>query len=449
MAGKIYTVSQLNKYLRQQFDDDIILQNIMLKGEISNFKVHSSGHCYFTLKDNLASIKCVAFRFNAMKFRFAPQNGMKVIASGYISIYEKDGLYQLYVQSLAPEGIGELALAFEQLKNKLNDEGLFDSKYKKQLPFYPKRIGVVTSRMGAVIKDICHVAKRRNPLVKILLYSVLVQGENASKEIVQGIEFFNKKCPVDVIIIGRGGGSLEDLWAFNEEPVVRAIEACTIPIVSGVGHETDFTLADFAADMRAPTPTAAAELVSPNRAELLRKLALAQTQLRGTLQQRYYDASQRLDWLTRQLRHPQQKLDEQKTHLAALQQNLRFAMQNQHRFSAQKLVQQQQKLAHLRPDTAAVGRDLAAFQTALQQNWQTLFNLRRQGLEKQAALLEAVSPQHILARGFSVVKNSRGQVIRNADSLKQGQKLHIVFAEGETDVRVTREHKQPDLFDYS
>lgn len=193
MAGKIYTVSQLNKYLRQQFDDDIILQNIMLKGEISNFKVHSSGHCYFTLKDNLASIKCVAFRFNAMKFRFAPQNGMKVIASGYISIYEKDGLYQLYVQNLAPEGIGELALAFEQLKNKLNDEGLFDSKYKKQLPFYPKRIGVVTSRTGAVIKDICHVAKRRNPLVKILLYSVLVQGENASKEIVQGIEFFNKK----------------------------------------------------------------------------------------------------------------------------------------------------------------------------------------------------------------------------------------------------------------
>ena len=177
--------------------------------------------------------------------------------------------------------------------------------------------------------------------------------------------------------------------------------------------------------------------------------ALAQTQLRGTLQQRYYDASQRLDWLARQLRHPQQKLDEQKTHLAALQQNLRFAMQNQHRFSAQALAQQQQKLAHLRPDTAAVGRDLAAFQTALQQNWQALFNLRRQGLEKQAALLEAVSPQHILARGFSVVKNSRGQVIRNADSLKQGQKLHIVFAEGETDVRVTREHKQPDLFDYS
>ena len=252
-----------------------------------------------------------------------------------------------------------------------------------------------------------------------------------------------------MLIVCRGGGSIEDLWAFNEEPVVRAIEACTIPIVSGVGHETDFTLADFAADMRAPTPTAAAELVSPNRAELLRKLALAQTQLRGTLQQRYYDASQRLDWLARQLRHPQQKLDEQKTHLAALQQNLRFAMQNQHRFSAQALAQQQQKLAHLRPDTAAVGRDLAAFQTALQQNWQTLFNLRRQGLEKQAALLEAVSPQHILARGFSVVKNSRGQVIRNADSLKQGQKLHIVFAEGETDVRVTREHKQPDLFDYS
>lgn len=260
MAEKIYTVSQLNKYLKQQFEDDVILQNIMLKGEISNFKVHSSGHCYFTLKDNSASIKCVAFRFNAMKFRFAPQNGMKVIANGYISIYEKDGLYQLYVQKLSPEGIGELALAFEQLKDKLNGEGLFDKNHKKELPFYPKRIGVVTSRTGAVIKDICHVARRRNPLVKILLYSVLVQGENASKEIVQGIKFFNEKCPVDVIIIGRGGGSLEDLWAFNEEIVVREIFASKIPIISAVGHETDYTLSDFVSDVRAATPSQAAEL---------------------------------------------------------------------------------------------------------------------------------------------------------------------------------------------
>lgn len=269
MAGKIYTVSQLNKYLRQQFEDDVILQGIMLKGEISNFKVHSSGHCYFTLKDNSASIKCVAFRFNAMKFRFAPQNGMKVIATGYISIYEKDGLYQLYVQKLSPEGIGELALAFEQLKDKLNKEGLFDKSLKKELPFYPKRIGVVTSQTGAVIKDICHVAKRRNPLVKILLYSVLVQGENASKEIVQGINFFNEKCPVDVIIIGRGGGSLEDLWAFNEENVVRAIFTSKIPVISAVGHETDYTLSDLVSDVRAATPSQAAELAVVEKEALI------------------------------------------------------------------------------------------------------------------------------------------------------------------------------------
>lgn len=324
MAGKIYTVSQLNKYLRQQFDDDIILQNIMLKGEISNFKVHSSGHCYFTLKDNLASIKCVAFRFNAMKFRFAPQNGMKVIASGYISIYEKDGLYQLYVQSLAPEGIGELALAFEQLKNKLNDEGLFDSKYKKQLPFYPKRIGVVTSRMGAVIKDICHVAKRRNPLVKILLYSVLVQGENASKEIVQGIEFFNKKCPVDVIIIGRGGGSLEDLWAFNEENVIRAIFASKIPIISAVGHETDYTLCDYVADARGATPSHAAEMavlpITTLQDQLLEKEEYLHEFIRYTLQQKRTDLTLLFN---RRLGIPAlQFLHKQKTHLQELSQSL-------------------------------------------------------------------------------------------------------------------------------
>ncbi len=268
MSEKIYTVSQLNRYIKNRFDDDAVLHNLMIKGEISNFKLHTSGHCYFTLKDNSAGIKCVAFRSNAMNFRFAPQNGMKVIAGGYVSVYERDGAYQLYVKELFPEGVGELTLALEELKKRLYAEGLFDDVHKQELPFYPKVIGVVTSRTGAVIRDICHVAKRRNPYVKIVLYSVLVQGDEAAEEIAQGIEFFNERFAVDAIIVGRGGGSMEDLWAFNEERVVRAIFASKIPVISAVGHETDYTLSDLVCDVRAATPSQAAELAVPEKAAL-------------------------------------------------------------------------------------------------------------------------------------------------------------------------------------
>ena len=446
-APAALSVSELNALAKNLLEEHLF--GLWVAGEVSNLTRAASGHYYFSLKDSRAQVRCALFKGTAAKLAAPLKEGDHIELSGRISIYEARGEFQITVNEVRLKGLGQLYEAYEKLKAKLQAEGVFAPERKKPLPEHPRAIGIVTSLAAAALRDVVSTLKRRAPEIPIIVYPTPVQGAGSEKQIAQAIATAAARHETNVLIVCRGGGSIEDLWAFNEEPVVRAIEACAIPIVSGVGHETDFTLADFAADMRAPTPTAAAELVSPNRAELLRKLALAQTQLRGTLQQRYYDASQRLDWLTRQLRHPQQKLDEQKTHLAALQQNLRFAMQNQHRFSAQKLVQQQQKLAHLRPDTAAVGRDLAAFQTALQQNWQALFNLRRQGLEKQAALLEAVSPQHILARGFSVVKNSRGQVIRNADSLKQGQKLHIVFAEGETDVRVTREHKQPDLFDYS
>ena len=417
-APAALSVSELNALAKNLLEEHLF--GLWVAGEVSNLTRAASGHYYFSLKDSRAQVRCALFKGTAAKLAAPLKEGDHIELSGRISIYEARGEFQITVNEVRLNGLGQHYEAYEKLKAKLQAEGVFAPERKKPLPEHPRAIGIVTSLAAAALRDVVSTLKRRAPEIPIIVYPTPVQGAGSEKQIAQAIATAAARHETDVLIVCRGGGSIEDLWAFNEEPVVRA-----------------------------PTPTAAAELVSPNRAELLRKLALAQTQLRGTLQQRYYDASQRLDWLTRQLRHPQQKLDEQKTHLAALQQNLRFAMQNQHRFSAQKLVQQQQKLAHLRPDTAAVGRDLAAFQTALQQNWQTLFNLRRQGLEKQAALLEAVSPQHILARGFSVVKNSRGQVIRNADSLKQGQKLHIVFAEGETDVRVTREHKQPDLFDYS
>ncbi len=249
---------------------DNLLRIVLIRGEVSNFKKHYSGHCYFTLKDQFASIKCVMFKSKAQFLKFYPKDGMQVVVGGYVTVFERDGQYQLYADSLFPDGIGELSLAFTQLKEKLAAEGLFEQAYKKALPQFPKTIGVVTSATGAVLRDIYTVSKRRNRGVELCLYPVKVQGEAAPAEIVQAIEVFNKKYPVDVIIVGRGGGSIEDLWAFNDERVVRAIFQSEIPIVSAVGHETDYTLTDFVSDVRAATPSQAAEIIVPDVKEILR-----------------------------------------------------------------------------------------------------------------------------------------------------------------------------------
>ena len=245
----IHNVSEVTNYIKRMFQREPVLGCIH-RGELSNFRCYASGHCYFTLKDAASAIKCVMFRSRAQGLRFRPENGMQVVVSGSISVYERDGVYQLYADHMMPEGAGDLALAFEQLKARLASEGLFDDAHKQPLPRFPKRIGIVTSISGAVLRDIYHVSKRRWPAVQLVLRPVLVQGEEAAAQIAAAIAFFNEKYPVDVLIVGRGGGSMEDLWAFNEEPVVRAIYASKIPVISAVGHETDFTLADFASDQR-------------------------------------------------------------------------------------------------------------------------------------------------------------------------------------------------------
>lgn len=396
MAKKIYTINQLNKYLKQRFDDDIILQDIMLKGEISNFKVHSSGHCYFTLKDNLSSIKCVAFRFNAMKFRFAPQNGMKVIATGYVSVYERDGNYQLYVKMITPEGVGELALALEQLKEKLSKEGLFDIQHKQELPFYAKKIGVVTSRTGAVIRDICHVAKRRNPQVQILLYSVLVQGENASKEIVEGIEFFNRNCPVDVIIVGRGGGSLEDLWAFNEEPVIRAIFNSKIPIISAVGHETDYTLSDLVSDIRAATPSQAAELAVVEKDSLVN----------------YIESLQR-------------ELQQKSTSLLISKQNqLNLILKHSVLDNPERLLQIKQQRLDLLVER-------------LQKNTQNKYQTKVHQLDVLMEKMKVLNPLNVLNRGFSLLKQD-GKYIKNIKQIDINKNLDIQLNDGLIQTKIVK-----------
>ncbi len=265
---RIFTVSEANAYIKQLIEKDLFLSGIYVNGEISNLTIHTSGHMYFTLKDKYSSIRCVMFKSRLSRIKFKPEEGLEVVVRGYFSIYERNGQYQLYAENIIPEGTGALYKAFEQLKERLQKEGLFDDNKKKPLPFYPKNIAVVTSPTGAAVKDIISIIKRRNSSINIGLYPVLVQGENAPGEIAEGINHINRLGGFDAIIVGRGGGSIEELWAFNEEIVARAIYNSRIPVISAVGHETDFTIADFVADVRAATPSAAAELIAPEKQQL-------------------------------------------------------------------------------------------------------------------------------------------------------------------------------------
>ncbi len=276
------TVTQLNKYIKSLVSNDPVLNDVLVTGEISNFKLHYSGHMYFTLKDEGSIVKCVMFKAGSSDISFMPENGMKIIASGYISVFERDGQYQLYIRKMQPDGIGSLHIAFEQLKKKLKTEGLFD-RPKKKLPLLPERICIITSKTGSVIRDIINVSRRRFPDIRLIVYPVAVQGEGAAAQIARAIENANAKKLADVLIIARGGGSLEELWPFNEEVVARSIFCSVIPVVSAVGHETDFTISDFVADMRAPTPSAAAELCVPDKSLMIQKNVINERRLKEAL----------------------------------------------------------------------------------------------------------------------------------------------------------------------
>ena len=280
MQKRVITVSELNEYLKLLFEYDEILRNIYIKGEISNFTNHyKTGHYYFSLKDAGGTVRAVMFRSSASKLKFLPENGMRVIVGGRVSVFPRDGQYQIYVESMEPDGVGSLYIAFEQLKAKLEKEGLFAEYRKKPLPKMPKRIGIITSPTGAAIRDMIHILGRRFPSAEVVLYPALVQGAEAPASLARGLVYFNQKADVDMIIIGRGGGSIEDLWAFNDEMLVRCVAASEIPVISAVGHETDFTLCDFAADLRAPTPSAAAELAVPDMNEVAHRLRLLEERL--------------------------------------------------------------------------------------------------------------------------------------------------------------------------
>ncbi len=387
MEGKIYTatVSQLNRFIKQMLDGTSILNNIWVKGEISNFKRHYTGHCYLTLKDEGGVLKAVMFKANAARLAFAPENGMKVLARGRVSVYERDGSYQLYIEEMQPDGVGSLHIAYEQLKARLQEEGLFDETKKKPLPPYPNTIGVVTATTGAAIRDIINILSRRYPCAKVLIYPTLVQGEGASAGIAEAIEYFNVHKLADVLIVGRGGGSIEDLWAFNEERTARAIYASEIPVVSAVGHETDFTIADFVADLRAPTPSAAAELVVPSVAELREKiLSMRSRVIMDALHTIRMKRSQ-IEKIT--LRSPAAKLADNRVLLDDMTKHLI-------------------------------------------RNTKLILDRKREEIKAAAGRLDAMSPLAVLGRGYSIAKSKDGTVIRQRGDAVSGTEFELILSDG-------------------
>ncbi len=385
METSVLTVSALNFYVKSILDGDSHLQTVFLSGEISNFTDHyRSGHIYLSLKDDKAAIKAVMFASQAQCLKFRPQNGMKVIVRGRVSLYEATGQYQFYIDDMQPNGVGALNLAFEQLKNKLSEEGLFDETLKKPLPLYPSRIAVITSPTGAAIQDICKIIKRRYPVAKIVMCPVLVQGDNAPPQLIAALDKVNALECADVIIIGRGGGSIEDLWAFNDEQVVRAVARSEIPVISAVGHETDFTLCDFAADVRASTPSAAAELATPLISEMQYNIKDLQLKLHTAITLRISAEHQRLDLLM--IKTPQNRIETQREYLANLTYRLDTEYQNQ-------------------------------------------ISTHKQTLLPLISRLETLSPLRILSRGYAIAESSE-TILKNIKTVSVGDKISVRLSDG-------------------
>lgn len=389
------SVTEVNHYVKQLLDTDSLLSRVTVRGEISNYKMYPSGHHYFTLKDAESSLRCVMFRSAAARLRFRPENGMAVTGSGRISVFPRDGAYQFYVEALHPEGAGDLQVAFAQLKEKLEKEGLFDPAHKTPLPRYPGRIAVITSSAGAAVRDIIRVLGKRWPLAEVLVLPVRVQGTEAPAEIVGALQYANRWKLADLIITGRGGGSMEDLWAFNDERVARAIFASRLPVISAVGHEPDVTIADFVADLRAATPSNAAELAVPDMQELLEQLADREQRLERSMEKQLRQLRKRLAELEKRpvLRSPAAYLDQKRMEL---------------------------DLLHSRLLSAAENRIAAA----------------RRAEIALAAKLDALSPLKVLARGYSLATDDAGGLIRNAAQVAAGDRVHLRLEKGSLDCQV-------------
>ncbi|WP_432369123.1 exodeoxyribonuclease VII large subunit [Pantoea allii] len=438
--ANIFTVSRLNTTVRQLLENEMGL--VWLSAEISNFTQPASGHWYFTLKDDGAQVRCAMFRNGNRRVTFRPQHGQQVLVRANITLYEPRGDYQLIIESMHPAGEGLLQQQFEQLKAKLAQEGLFEPGHKKPLPQPAKQVGVITSATGAALHDVLRVLHRRDPSLPVVIYPTAVQGVDAPAAIVRAIELANQRAECDVLIVGRGGGSLEDLWSFNDERVARAIFASRIPVVSAVGHETDVTIADFVADLRAPTPSAAAEIVSRNQLELLRQLQSQQQRLEMAMD--YYLARQqrgfsRLDHRLQQ-QHPQLRLARQQTALFRLQQRLSEAMEVRLRNASRQQDRLSQRLAQQQPQKRLylAQQSLQSWHYHLQQSMEKLLNRDKNRFGQLAAQLEGVSPLATLARGFSVTTDNAGQVVKKTRQLSNGDLLRTRLDDGWVESQVTQ-----------
>lgn len=395
MEEKVFNVSQVNKYVKMLIDNDAFLSNINISGEITNFKAHYTGHFYFTLKDENSTIKCVMFKSCAQYVNFKPEDGMKVVITGQVNVFERDGVYQIYCKSMKKAGLGELYLAYEKLKKKLEEEGLFDENNKKDIPYLPNRVGVITSKTGAVIKDIINVSTRRYPNVNLLIYPAAVQGVNVASTVIDGIKTFNRLNNVDVIIIARGGGSFEDLFGFNDEMLAREIYKSEIPIVSAVGHETDFTICDFVSDLRAPTPSAAAELVYPRYSDILTKISTDKN--RNILAIGSY-FNRKKEYLKRIKASKLEKVP--------------YDMINRYRMEIDRSVTLSKNSVDMKVE-----------------KYRSIYM-------KNVATIDALSPLKTLIRGYSVVENKEGKVIKKVTDVKKDDNLKVILQDGKLEVVV-------------
>ena len=396
MPQQVLTVAEINEYIRSKMDSDEFLSAVAINGEISNYKVYPSGHHYFSLKDESAAIRCVMFRGNAMRLRFKPENGMKVIAMGNISVYPRDGAYQLYCSAMVPDGAGDLSVAFEQLKGRLAAEGLFAPEHKKMLPQYPDTIGIVTSAAGAAIHDILRILAKRFPLAKVRLFPVRVQGEDAPGEIASAIVFANRHQLADLLIVGRGGGSMEDLWAFNDETVARAIYSSEIPVISAVGHEPDVTISDYVADLRAATPSNAAELAVPDQSALRQHMDSMLTAMSTSVMRRLNAYRRHLNVISKS---------------AVMQTPTKIILPHRNK--------------------------LTLINTQLYASHAEFINSRKQRYISLAARLDAISPLKVLARGYTVMEKESGKIVRTVRDVINGETINIALHDGSVKAKIT------------
>ncbi|WP_407268338.1 exodeoxyribonuclease VII large subunit [Radiobacillus sp. PE A8.2] len=440
MNHNYLTVSALTKYIKRKFEMDKHLQEVWLKGEISNFNFHSRGHMYLTIKDEASRVQAVMFAGNNRTLKFKPENGMHVLIRGEISVYEPQGQYQLYIKQMEPDGIGALYVAYEQLKAKLSQEGLFDQDKKLPIPKYPKHIGVITSPTGAAVRDIITTIRRRYPIVQVSIYPVSVQGEHAAPSVVKAIELANRLGRNDVLIVGRGGGSIEELWGFNEEIVARAISSSTIPIISAVGHETDFTISDLVADLRAATPTGAAELAVPSKEELIERIHSLTRSLQRVAHTQVYTSREKLINLQKSyaFRYPEQLLRQKEQELDKIIDKLNRASKSSLQQKNEQLNYLQKRLVQQRPDKQMVRlkEQLRQWNTRNHQAFARIIREKQKQFDSNIDKLNLLNPLNTMKRGYSVSYTDTGAVIQSTKQVQAGDQISVKIVDGLLDCKV-------------